>query len=76
MSAVDAFEDVKVGAEGAQTKVVDIRRKVGGLSRVLTLGEGQKPVAVDVECVLAFVPSQEGFDASVPHQEVHVVFAP
>jgi hypothetical protein len=73
---VDVFEDVKVDAEEAQTKVVDIQRKVGGLSRVLTLGEGQKPVAVDAQCVLASVPSQEDFDASVPRQEVHVVFAP
>lgn len=76
MLAVDAFEDVKVGAEEAQIKVVDIQRKVGGLSRVLTLGEGQKPVTVGAKCVVASVPSQEDFDASVPQQEVHVVFAP
>lgn len=72
---VDAFEDVRVGVEGAQTKVADIQRKFGGLSRVLTLDEEQKPVAVHAGCVLASVPSQEGFDASVPHQ-VHAVFAP
>lgn len=47
MRVVDA-EDARVGVERAQIKVVDTRLIIGDWLTVLTLGAGQRLVAVDV----------------------------